>query len=159
MRGGPARFLQLLHPGLGWAAACSATTAAVGSAGRAFCLPPYWPAEYLFRCRPGGMGAALLRLPLDALVTALLLLVPALIPAALVQMLVVGLRRAGKPGTGRAVGAVVGAALWVWLARAVEPSHLDFILGGYAIAAGALAGAAVVAWRRREAPGLPSPRE
>lgn len=146
MSTGLARILRLLHPGLGWAAACSFATAVISSAGRTFCLPPYWPREYLFHCRPTGMGASLLHLPLDVLVTTLFLFVPALLPAALVQLLVVGLRRTRAA---RVTGAVVGAALWVWLARSLEPSHLDFILGGYGIAAGALAGAALVLWTRR----------
>ena len=146
MRADLAPTFRLLRSAAAWALATSATTAGLSATGRALCLPPYWPAEVVFRCRPKGVGEALVRLPLDAFLTTLLLFVPALVAGAAIHLIVTVLRAGGRSGTARLVGAVAGAVAWIWLALRLEPSYLDFILGGYAIAAGALAGAAVGGW-------------
>ena len=140
------RAVRIARSAASWALGASATTAAVSALGRALCLPPYWPSEYFLRCRPLGFGAALLRAPADAIVTTLLLLVPALVAGMALFALLAWMERLGRPRAVRIAWTGGGMAMWMWLAGRMEPSHLDFILGGYAKGAGALAGA-WIAWR------------
>jgi hypothetical protein len=145
---------RLLRASLAWSIAVAGTTASIGALGRTFCLPPYWPAEFLTRCRPGGLGAALPQLGGDVLVTTALLALPLLPVGAMVHLGAGALaRRTGQRGAAVAVG-LCGGLVWVWLARRLEVSYLDFILGGYAIGAGALAGVAIaIRQSRRCRPG------
>ena len=146
VRAGLASIARGIRPAFLWALGVSATTAVVSSVGRTICLPPYWPSDYVLRCRSGTLGAALLHLPADALLTTLFLAVPALPAGAATHLFVSGLQAAGYPGAARVLGGVAGAVLWVWLARHLETSYLDFILGGYAIGAGAIVGARLAGW-------------
>jgi hypothetical protein len=134
------RFMSL------WAFACSFTSAAASALGRTFCLPPYWPPQYLLRCREGRMLEALVRTPLDIAVTTLFLFVPAFVPGAAVAVLLYVSGRRGPANRWQQAGiAAAGAVLWFFLVKRLEPSYLDFIIGGWATALGALAGALAVA--------------
>lgn len=146
MAGAPRAAARLAGSAVVWAAGTSAVTAGVSSLGRTLCLPPYWPREFVLRCRPGGMGPALARLPLDALLTTVLMFVPALLLGAGVHLLVRGAMSLERPGITRVVGVGAGAGSWVWLAGRMETSYLDFILGWYAIGAGAIVGGVVGGW-------------
>jgi hypothetical protein len=135
-------LFHLLQVTLLWAFASSFTSAAVSGLGRTLCLPPYWPPQYVLRCREGRILEALVHMPLDIGVTTLLLFVPALIPGVIVVVLLYLSRT--KVEANRSVRAVIvtaGAVMWFLLVKKLEPSYLDFIIGGYAIVAGAMAGA------------------
>jgi hypothetical protein len=118
-------------------------TAFISAVGRWFCLPPYWPSGFFGKCRPTLLGIPLIQLAGDALLTTLLLTFPAL-PLGAAICLLVSLLTTRTRHRFSAVGAgLIGAVLWVLLARRLESGYLDFILGGYAIGTGALAGLAV----------------
>ena len=144
-----AALARLLRDALAWAAAVGGTTAAISAVGRLLCLPPYWPTGFLGRCRPDGQAAAWLRVVPDTLLTTALLVIP-LLPLAVAVRLAARLLgdRAGARA-GAVVAGVAGGLCWVWLARRLEVSYLDFILGGYAIALGGLAGLAVIVRQAR----------
>jgi hypothetical protein len=75
-------------------------------------------------------------------VTTLLLFFPALIPGLIIAVLLYFSRN--RDEANRSLGAVIvtaGAVMWFLLVKRLEPSYLDFIVGGYAIVAGAIAGA------------------
>jgi hypothetical protein len=133
--------VELVRLSFLWAFASSFTSAAVSGIGRTFCLPPYWPPQYVLRCRPGRMAEALMHLPLDVALTTLFLFVPALLPAAVIALLFVF---SAANRWLRAAFAFAGAVMWFVLVKRLEPGHLDFIVGGYAIALGAAAGVLVV---------------
>jgi hypothetical protein len=134
------RVRELLRFASFWALACSLTSATVSAIGRAMCMPPYWPAEFFLRCRPEGYLSAILRVPLDAGVTTLLMVFPALAFGTALYLLLLLARRTAAA---RILAALLGGALWFLLVGRLEPSYLDFIVGGYAKAAGAVAGGIV----------------
>ena len=87
-----------------------------------------------------------MRMPLDIGVTTLLLFVPALIPGVVIAVLLYfSMIRDEAHRSVRAAIAAGGAVMWFLLVKCLEPSYLDFIIGGYAIAAGAIAGALTAA--------------
>jgi hypothetical protein len=146
----------LLRDAAMWAAATSLTTSTVSAVARAACLPPYWPSGSAFRCRPEGATGALLRAVPDALITAVLLFVPALALGAGILALAHSAGRLHSMVAARIIGAAGGVALWALLVSRLERSHLDFIVSGYAIAAGAMVGAILgdrlimgTLWKRR----------
>lgn len=148
--------VELARSAATWALGAAMTTAVVGGVARALCLRPYWPAGYALRCRPDGLLVAVLQAIAESAVTTLLLTVPALAVGVGIFLLVRAAERLGSPKAAPVVGAVAGAGAWVLLARHLEPSYLDFILGGYAIGAGALVAALVAARRMPRA--LVAPR-
>ncbi|HEX2091695.1 MAG TPA: DinB family protein [Longimicrobiaceae bacterium] len=135
--------LDLLRSAALYTCAAGGVTAFLESFGRALCLPPFWPAEYVLRCRPGGVLPVLLRATLEAGITSLLLAPPALLVGAGVHLLVRGAERTPLRRAAPLLGALAGALPWVWIVRRLEPGYLDFIVGWWATGAGALAGAAV----------------
>ena len=88
------------------------------------------------------MVEALLQTPLDVAMTTVLLFVPALVPGSVTAVLLY-FSRQSRPDSRwlRAVIATAGAVMWLLLVKRLDPSYLDFIMGGYAIVLGAIAGA------------------
>lgn len=133
-------FGLALRTALIWSAAVAGTTALISSVGRWFCLPPYWPPGFVGKCRPDLLGPSMVQLMGDAAITTVFLMLPSIPLGAGVHLLVSMVRARGSHPLATAGAALVGAGAWVWLARGLEASYLDFILGGYAIGAGALMG-------------------
>lgn len=124
-----------------WAAATSLTTSTVSAVARAACLPPYWPPEHVLRCRPEGPARAMLLAVPDALITAVLLFPLAFGLGAGILLVAHVAHRLHSLLLARMLGAVLTAALWALLVSHLERSYLDFIVSGYAVAAGAVVGA------------------
>lgn len=83
-----------------------------------------------------------MHMPLDVAMTTLLLFIPALVPGAAAAVLLYVSHRDRPAHRWLRLGiATAGAAMWVLLVHRLEPSYLDFIIGGYATGAGAVAGA------------------
>lgn len=131
----------LLRNAAVWAVATGLTTSLVSSIARAACLPPYWPSAFVLRCRPDGAARALLLSVPEACITAVLLFPLALLLGGGVLTAAHLARRLHSLLLARIVGAASGVALWVVLVSRLQRSYLDFIVSGYAIAAGAMVGA------------------
>jgi hypothetical protein len=121
-----------------WAVLPGLTTSTVASVGRALCLPPYWPDRYALRCRPEGYGAATTQALLETAVSGVMIALPSAAVGGGVWVIARICRRILPLQATRAAAALIGAMVWILLARSLESSYLDFILGGYAIAAGAM---------------------
>jgi hypothetical protein len=129
-----------------YCAGAGLVTAGVQSFARALCFPPYWPAEYVFRCRPArGYGAALLWAVPGAALSALMIAAASLPVAVLLILGIRILQRRVQRAVLQGASALVGGGAWIWLMRELEPSFLDFKVGWYATGAGA-AVAAFAAW-------------
>lgn len=132
----------------------AAATASISSLGRALCLPPYWPAELVFRCRPQGLTPALAAAFQEAALSATLLSFYAAPAAALVLLGVRLLQQRLRGFLLQAAAAAAGGAVWVGIVRSLEPGVLDVRLGGYATLAGAAAAAFVMGRAARSGDGL-----
>jgi hypothetical protein len=126
-----------------WALGASVTTAGVSALARTLCLPPYWPAEHVLRCRPEGLLRPLLLAPADAALTTALLFVPALAVGAGLHVLVRLAPYLLSAREARVLAVLTSAGLWFVLVWRLEPSYLDFTVSGYATAAGAAVAAYV----------------
>lgn len=99
------------------------------------------------------MLEALVRTPLDTGMTTLFLFVPALVPGAAIAVLLYVSGRKGPANRWLQAGiAAAGAVMWFLLVKKLEPSYLDFIIGGYATGMGAIAGALAAYWIVRSPP-------
>jgi hypothetical protein len=122
----------------------AAVTASVSSLARALCLPPYWPAEFVFRCRPGALAPALAAAFREAALSATLISAFAAPTAAFLLLGVRILRHRLRGSLLQAIAAAAGGGVWVGIVRRLEPGVLDVKVGGYATLAGAAMAAAVM---------------
>ena len=132
-----------------WALGASAATALVDALARALCLPPHWRAELVLDCRSGGWLAAIPRALLDAGITTVLFFPFALLIGAATWGVARFAADRLSDGAALVAAGLVGLLLWGLAVRWMEPSYLDFIVSGYAVLAGAVAGAALAGVARR----------
>lgn len=142
MRAAGRLLLHLLRSAGAYAGAAGGASALAMSLGRALCLPPYWPRGMPFGCRRG-VAAALLRALAETAWSTLHLALPGLLAGAAVHVAVRAVERSPLRGRAAPVGAVAGAAVWVWLLARLEPGYIDALVGWPAMLAGGAAAGAV----------------